>query len=67
MFRRTSHPGVGTFLTATTPLRFGGVPPLPPGLAPRLGEHTRATLRQVLGLDDEALQAMERAGAINAA
>jgi 2-methylfumaryl-CoA isomerase len=50
MFRRTSHPGVGTFLTATTPLRFGGVPPLPPGLAPRLGEHTHGVM-QALGPD----------------
>jgi 2-methylfumaryl-CoA isomerase len=45
MFRRTAHPGVGTFLTATTPLDFGATPRLPPGLAPRLGEHTD----QVLG------------------
>jgi len=45
MFRRTAHPGVGEFLTATTPLDFGATPRLPPGLAPRLGEHTD----QVLG------------------
>ena len=67
MFRRTAHPGVGEFLTATTPLDFGATPRLPPGLAPRLGEHTRATLSQMLGLDDEALQALERTGTIQAA
>jgi 2-methylfumaryl-CoA isomerase len=64
MFRRTAHPGVGEYLTATTPLAFGGVAPVPPGIAPRLGEHTHAVLRQMLGLDDEAQQALGRSGAI---
>ena len=64
MFRRTLHPGVGDVLTATTPLAFGGAAPLPPGIAPRLGEHTHAVLQQRLGLDDAALQALVRAGAI---
>lgn len=64
MFRRTLHPGVGEVLTATTPLAFGGAAPLPPGIAPRLGEHTHAVLQQRLGLDDAALQALVRAGAI---
>ena len=54
MFRRTLHPGVGDVLTATTPL----------AIAPRLGEHTHAVLQQRLGLDDAALQALVRAGAI---
>jgi 2-methylfumaryl-CoA isomerase len=66
VFRRTAHPGVGEFLTATTPLDFGATPRLPPGLAPRLGEHTRSTLRQLLGLDDGALQALERTCTIKA-
>jgi len=64
MFRRTAHPGVGEYLTATTPLAFGGAAPVPPGIAPRLGEHTHAVLRQMLGLGDEAQQALERTGAI---
>ena len=63
MFRRTAHPGVGTFLTATTPLRFDD-DTLPPGLAPRLGEHTQAVLRRVLGLDDAALRTLLDTGAI---
>jgi 2-methylfumaryl-CoA isomerase len=57
MFRHTLHPGVGEFLTATTPLDFGATPRLPPGLAPRLGEHTHAVLQRLLGLDTAALQA----------
>jgi 2-methylfumaryl-CoA isomerase len=54
VFRRTAHPGVGEFLTATTPLDFGATPRLPPGLAPRLGEHTAAVLQQLLGEDAAA-------------
>ena len=64
MFRRTLHPGVGKVLTATTPLDFGGAARVPPGIAPRLGEHTRAVLQQKLGLGDEELQALQRAGTI---
>ena len=64
MFRRTAHPGVGEFLTASTPLRFEATPRVPPGIAPRLGEHTHALLRQLLRLDERALQALVQAGAI---
>ena len=44
MFRTTEHPGVGRFLTATTPLDFSGAARLPPGVAPQLGEHTASLL-----------------------
>ena len=67
MFRRTAHPGVGTFLTATTPLQFGGVSPLPPGLAPQLGQDTRAVLQRLLGLDDATLQDLVAAGTLGKA
>ena len=66
MFRRTTHPGVGEFLTASTPLDFSGTARLPPGVAPRLGEHTRAVLREHLALDDAALEALARTGALGA-
>ena len=64
MFRRTDHPGVGRFLTATSPLHFGAAARPSPGLAPSLGEHTRPVLRQLLGLDDSALHALQAAGTI---
>ena len=67
MFRRTAHPGVGTFLTATAPLQFGGVSPLPPGLAPQLGQDTRAVLQRLLGLDDATLQDLVAAGTLGKA
>jgi 2-methylfumaryl-CoA isomerase len=67
MFRRTDHPGVGSFLTSSSPLDFGAGPRLPPGTAPRLGEHTLAVLAQHLMLDDEALRALQASGTIAAA
>ena len=66
MFRRTAHPGVGEFLTATTPLRFGSAEALPPGLAPRLGEHTQAVLRRLLPRDDAAAHQPDQSGALPA-
>lgn len=66
MFHRTAHPGIGDMLTATTPLRFGASGQAAPGIAPRLGEHTHAVLHERLGLDDLALRALQRAGAIAA-
>jgi len=47
MFVHTTHPGFGSFLTARTPLRFGALPTLLPGVAPALGEHTRSVLAQL--------------------
>ena len=67
MFHRTEHPGVGRFLTATSPLHFGAVAPPTPGLAPRLGQHTQTVLQQLLGLDERALQDLQAAGTIAAA
>ena len=66
MFRRTEHPGVGSFLTSSSPLDFGAAPRLPPGTAPRLGEHTRPVLAQHLVLDDAALRTLQAGGTIAA-
>lgn len=64
MFRSVEHPGIGTVLTATTPLAFGASPRVPPGIAPRLGEHTRAVLADVLGMDAATIAALRQAGTI---
>jgi 2-methylfumaryl-CoA isomerase len=66
MFHRTEHPGVGRFLTATSPLHFGALPRPAPGLAPSLGQHTHTVLRQLLGLDDDALARLQAAGTVAA-
>ncbi len=47
MFAHTEHPGFGGWLTSRTPLLFGAVPTLAPGVAPTLGEHTHTVLAQL--------------------
>ena len=64
MFRTVTHPGVGRFLTAASPLDFGAVPRLPPGVASRLGADTHAVLAQHLGLGSDELRALTAAGTI---
>jgi len=46
MFSEVEHPGLGRFLTAGSPLRFGAASPVPPRPAPALGEHTEEVLRE---------------------
>jgi 2-methylfumaryl-CoA isomerase len=46
MFGDIDHPGIGTYLTAGSPLRFGASQPVPPRPAPVLGEHTDEVLRE---------------------
>ena len=64
MFRNVEHPGIGTVLTASTPLAFAAAKRVPPGVAPGLGEHTGAVLADLLGLDAAAIEAMRAAGTI---
>jgi 2-methylfumaryl-CoA isomerase len=66
MFRRTEHPGVGSFLTAASPLSFSAATRLAPGIAPRLGEHTRSALQALLSLDEGAVLDLQAAGTIAA-
>ena len=46
MFSEIEQPGLGRFLTAGSPLRFGAASPVPPRPAPELGEHTDEVLRE---------------------
>ena len=46
MFAEVDHPGLGSFLTAGSPLRFAAAPPVPPRPAPSLGQHTEEVLRE---------------------
>jgi len=46
MFAEVDHTGIGAFLTAGSPLRFGAAQPVPPRPAPVLGEHTDEVLRE---------------------
>jgi len=57
------HAGVGRIPNIASPWRFSDTPVADPKAAPRVGEHTHEVLRDVLGLDDEALAAHRRSGA----
>jgi 2-methylfumaryl-CoA isomerase len=50
MVAMVDHPGIGPLPTPGSPVTFSAVPRVPPGPAPRLGEHTEAILADVLGL-----------------
>jgi 2-methylfumaryl-CoA isomerase len=51
MFASIEQPGVGPVLTPGIPLDFQGSGRLPPGPAPRLGQHTEEVLAELLGID----------------
>jgi 2-methylfumaryl-CoA isomerase len=46
MFAEVEHPGLGSILTAGSPLRFSAAAPVPPRPAPALGDHTEEVLRE---------------------
>jgi CoA:oxalate CoA-transferase len=47
-----------------SPIKFPDSPAVPLTSAPRLGEHTRLALREVLGMDDVAIEALAKQGVI---
>ncbi len=53
-----AHPLAGTVPQVGSPIRFGAAPAMSDRAPPLLGEHTRAVLRDRLGIDDEALRAL---------
>jgi len=58
------HPTAGSVPTVASPLRLSATPAeyrLPP---PLLGEHTRAVLGDMLGLDEAALETLFAEGVV---
>jgi crotonobetainyl-CoA:carnitine CoA-transferase CaiB-like acyl-CoA transferase len=54
----------GTVRLMRSPLGLRGTPPREPSAPPRLAEHTDVLLREVLGLDAEAIKALRASGAV---
>ena len=60
----TAHPRAGKVKMVGAPVRLSETPGSVRTPAPMLGEHTDQVLREVLGLSDEAIAALRKAGAI---
>jgi 2-methylfumaryl-CoA isomerase len=67
MFARIEHAGYGRFLTAGSPIEFSGAPRLAPAPAPRIGDQTGEVLREVLGLSQAEVQALQAAAVVGGA
>jgi len=52
MLAKVQQPGIGSYLAPGTPLDFGAVPRVEPGIAPVLGQHTDEILSGLLGMSD---------------
>lgn len=62
VFHEVQHPAAGAVRVAGSPIRFSKTPARQPGPAPRLGEHTREVLGEILALSDERIDELEAAG-----
>jgi crotonobetainyl-CoA:carnitine CoA-transferase CaiB-like acyl-CoA transferase len=66
-FATVPHPGRGEVRITSAPFQVDGAPVAAAGAAPyRVGEHTRAVLRDVLGYSDERVESLQKAGVIAA-
>jgi crotonobetainyl-CoA:carnitine CoA-transferase CaiB-like acyl-CoA transferase len=63
VFQEVHHPTAGTIRCAGSPVRLSKTPAIRPMPSPRLGEHTREVLGEMLGLDPTQIQALAKAGA----
>lgn len=61
---RHMFPMAGEFAVTGPPIKFSATPGAPPSGAPKLGEHTRAALMELLGVDGERLSELAAAGVI---
>lgn len=64
MFQRVEQPGVGSVLSASSPLSFGAAPRGDVPIAPRLGAHTEEVLAEVLGLGVSEIAALHDRGVV---
>ena len=64
MFPTIEHPAAGAHRVTGTPVKLSGTPGSPGAPAPLLGQHTRHVLKELLGLDDSAIDALAESGVI---
>lgn len=65
MFAEVDQPGIGTYLMPGSPLEFSAVQRVPPGPAPRLGQHTDEILAGVLGLSGTEIGRLHAEGVVS--
>jgi crotonobetainyl-CoA:carnitine CoA-transferase CaiB-like acyl-CoA transferase len=63
-FRAVEHPVLGRHPAETHAIRFSGMEPALRRPAPRLGEHTDAVLRELLGMSAGEIASLRAAGAL---
>jgi len=64
MRQEAEHPLAGRVALASSPIRLSGTPLDPPGAPPTLGQHTREVLTGLLGLPEEEVARLRRAGVV---
>ncbi len=64
MLVQVDHPSAGLRSYHGTSWKMSGVPHRDPQPAPMLGQHNRFVLQDILGMDDAAIDALEREGVI---
>ena len=64
MFPVIDHPGAGPQRVTGTPVKLSATPGRPGLPAPLLGQHTGNALSELLGMDDQAIDALAATGAI---
>jgi crotonobetainyl-CoA:carnitine CoA-transferase CaiB-like acyl-CoA transferase len=64
MFPEIEHPTAGRHRVTGTPVKLSATPGSPGAPAPLLGQHTRDVLQELLGLDDQALDALAQQAAV---
>ena len=66
LFQEIEQPGIGRYLAAGSPMRFGDLPPQPVRPAPTLGEHGPAIAAGDLHRSTDEIAALRAAGVLSA-
>ncbi len=64
MLQRVDHPSLGPVILPNSPLRLHGSDRVEPVASPLLGQHNMDVYGNWLGLGEEGVEALKRAGAI---